>query len=259
MTDNFEDMSNQISNISNETLTINPDMIEQQKQQEKKIEPKKIVICLPGKSYSNNFLLCWSNLLNYCNYVGHQIVISNSYNPNVYYVRNECLGADVMKGIGQQPFQGKVDYDFMFWIDSDVLFTPKDFQTLIDMNQDISTGCYIMSDNKNYAIVEHMDNKFFRENGYYKFISREEMANKTESFNVDYAGFGFMCIKKGVFESLQYPFFRPRLHEFNINGTVVRDYSSEDVSWCIDIREQGYKIVCNPAIKVGHEKSFVLV
>ena len=220
--------------------------------------PKKIVVCLPGRDYSNNFLLCWSNLINYCNWAGHNLIISNSYSPNIYYVRNECLGANMLDGILQKPFRGQVDYDFMFWIDSDVLFSIEDFQALIDMDKDISCGCYIMADNKNYAIVERMNNKHLRENGTYQFITREEMEKKTESFKVDYTGFGFLCMKKGVMESLQYPFFKPKLHEFNFNGTIVRDYSSEDVSWCIDIREQGYEIYCNPNVKLGHEKRIVL-
>lgn len=220
--------------------------------------PKTIVVCLPGKDYSNNFLLCWSNLINYCNWVGHKLIISNSYSPNIFYVRNECLGANMLDGILQKPFKGQVEYDYMFWIDSDVVFNVEDIQTLIDMDKDVSCGCYIMADNKNYAIVEKMDNKYLRQNGTYQFINREEMEKKTDIFKVDYTGFGFVCIKKGVMESLQYPFFRPRMHEFNFNGTIVRDYSSEDVSWCIDVRDQGYEIYCNPKVRLGHEKRIIL-
>lgn len=220
--------------------------------------PKKIVFCLPGRSFSNNFLICWSNLINYCNIMGHKIIISNSYSPNIYYVRNECLGANMLDGILQKPFGGKVEYDYMFWLDSDIVFNVEHVQALINMDVDISCGCYIMSDNKNYAIVEKMNNKYLRENGSYQFMTRDDLEKKTENFQVDYTGFGFICIKKGVMESLQYPFFKPRMHEFNFNETIVRDYSSEDVSWCLDIKDQGYQIVCNPTIKVGHEKKVVL-
>ena len=34
-----------------------------------------------------------------------------------------CLGADVLRGKDQKPFDGKLDYDFIMWIDSDQVFS----------------------------------------------------------------------------------------------------------------------------------------
>jgi hypothetical protein len=235
-----------------------PEQKDEQLNKQVKIEPKTIVFCLPGNQYSNTFLLCWTNLINYCNSVGHRIIISQAYNPNVYFVRNECLGGDFSKGIVQKPFEGKLDYDFMFWIDSDIVFNPKQIQDLIDMDKDISSGCYIMKNNTEYAIVEHMDLSLLRQKKSFKFMTRDDMKDKKEQFKVDYVGFGFICIKKGIMESLTYPFFKPYLHELVIDGVYVRDYSSEDVSWCIDVRKNGYEIWVNPNIKVGHEKLVIL-
>ncbi len=225
----------------------------------KHVEPKTIIFCLPGNNYSATFLMCWTSLLNYCNDVGHRVVVSQSYNPNIYFVRNECLGTDFSRGVSQKPFDGKIKYDYMFWIDSDIVFTPKAVQELIDMNKDVSTGLYLMKNNYEYSIVERMDFNDLRSGKAFKFLNKDTVNDKHESFKIDYCGFGFLCIKYGVMESLPYPFFRPRSQELLMDRTFVRDYSSEDVSWCLDIREKGYEIWANPAVRVGHEKNIVLI
>ena len=56
----------------------------------------------------------------------------NRYTSNVYHVRNMCLGGDVTKGARQKPFQGNIDYDYIMWIDSDMVFKPEDFTALIN-------------------------------------------------------------------------------------------------------------------------------
>ena len=89
-----------------------------------------IVFCLPGRSFSNNFLVCWSELMMNLLRMGFEIKISQKYTSNVYYVRNMCLGGDVMRGVNQKPYDGKLEYDYMMWIDSDMVFTTNDFLKL---------------------------------------------------------------------------------------------------------------------------------
>ena len=54
----------------------------------------------------------------WCFYNNVKIFMSNFQSSNVYYVRNLCLGGDVLKGKNQKPFQGKIDYDYIMWIDT---------------------------------------------------------------------------------------------------------------------------------------------
>lgn len=100
----------------------------------------KIVFCLPGRSFSNNFLVCWSELLQYLPRYGITPILSSQYDSVVYYVRNKCLGGSVTRGINQKPFNGEVDYDYMMWIDSDIVFKVDDFLALLNMNKDIASG-----------------------------------------------------------------------------------------------------------------------
>ncbi len=43
----------------------------------------KIICCIPGRSFSNNFLKCWTSLLNDCYKNNIQLMLSNAYDSNV--------------------------------------------------------------------------------------------------------------------------------------------------------------------------------
>ena len=83
------------------------------------------------------------------------------------------------------------------------------------------------------------------------------MIGKEELISVDYTGFGWMLVKHGVFESMEYPWFRPEWREFPFE-TPVKEFTSEDVSWCHLAKENGYDIHVDPTVVVGHEKMMVL-
>ena len=38
----------------------------------------------------------------------------------------------------------------------------------------------------------------------------------------------------------------------------VQDMCGEDVSFCLDAKEAGFRIMCDPRIRVGHEKTRVI-
>ncbi len=220
-----------------------------------------IVFCLPGRTFSNKFLMSWTELIMNLFRMGFNIRISQKYTSNVYYVRNMCLGGDVMRGINQKPFDGKLDYDYMMWIDSDQIFDTNQFLKLLKHDKPIVSGLYLMNGGKNYATVRYWNLDFFRKNSYFQFLDTQSIKkfqkeNPNKLMEVEYTGFGFMLVKKGVFESLEYPWFKP-LFEYEIAKNVV-DFCSEDVSFCKQILKKGYKIYIDTTVIVGHEKLTVL-
>jgi hypothetical protein len=220
---------------------------------------KKVIFALPGREFSGRFLQCWTELVYACLQNGIQPVMSQHYSPLLYYVRNMCLGGDNLRGIDQTPFGGQLDYDYIMWIDSDVVFTPDHFFKLLQDDKDIASGLYMMADNTHYATVEDWDDEFFLKHGHFQFLNREMVqAKQGKLFTADYTGFGWVLIKKGVFESLQYPWFQPVWTEYNINGKIVRDFTMEDVAFCKMIKEKGYDVWIDPSVIVGHEKMVVL-
>ena len=65
----------------------------------------------------------------------------------------------------------------------------------------------------------------------------ETMSKRRKPFTVDYTGFGWVLIKNGVFENLEYPWFAPKMQVFD--SGEVQDMCGEDVSFCLDAKEKG--------------------
>ncbi|MBD3393020.1 MAG: hypothetical protein GF418_13005 [Chitinivibrionales bacterium] len=91
------------------------------------------------------------------------------------YVRNMYLGGDVMRGPAQKPFGGKLEYDYVMWIDADVLFTPEQFERLLKHDRDIVSGVYLMEGGKACATVKDWDEAFFEKHGHFRFLMPEDV------------------------------------------------------------------------------------
>lgn len=214
----------------------------------------KLIICLPGNNFSGNWLDSFLAFYNWCIKNKITVMISRRESCNIYYVRNMCLGGDSTKGESQKPFQGSIDYDYMLWVDSDNVFSTEDFIKLYNLNKEIASGLYLTQNGKNFATVKDWDEEFYKKHGAFEFLTPENIKNNKEPFVVDYTGFGFILIKRGVFEKLQYPWFRPIWKKFgNIN-----EFTMEDVSFCHLVRELGMKVWVHPEVIAKHEKKFLI-
>lgn len=213
-----------------------------------------IIFCIPGNNFSNIFLNCWTNLVFYCLNNNINPILANAYDSNVYFVRSKILGGSTLNGTNQKPFNDTIKYDYIMFIDSDIVFKPEDFAKLLNMNVNIASGCYLMDGGTEYCIVENLNNTYFLDNGHYEFISLDGLRCKTDNFLVDYCGMGFMLIKYNVIEKLTYPWFSPKTIQFNDN---ITEFASEDVSFCLSLKDKGFSISVNPSVKVGHEKKMI--
>lgn len=161
------------------------------------------------------------------------------------------MGGDLTKGFDQKPFDG-ADYDYILWIDSDSYFSFEDFKQLVSRNTDIVAGYYKM-ENGDLAIVKDWDTTSLVKNGCMTFLKQEDITS-SDLIPVSYVGMGFMLVKKGVFEKLSYPWFRP----LNVNLGNFSDFTTEDVFFCLEAQAKGFKVLVDPLVRVGHEKSIVI-
>ena len=250
---------------------------------------KKIVFCLPGRGVSYTYL---KNFVQLCfDMVSNQmsVQISQDYSSMVNFARCKCLGANVLRGPDQIPWDGKLDYDYQLWIDSDIVFNTEKFWQLLDLalpeeavtqeditdddgnvtgmrqiinnefEREIAAGWYSTEDGKTTSVAHWLDEDDFRSNG---GVMNHEMVDgiskRKKPFTVDYTGFGWVLIKKGVFEDekMSYPWFAPKMQVFE--SGAVQDMCGEDVSFCLDAMDAGFEIWCDPRIRVGHEKTRVI-
>ena len=86
------------------------------------VKGKTIVFCLPGRGVSYTFLKSFVQLCFDLVQAGASIQISQDYSSMVNFARCKCLGANVLRGPDQLPWNGKLEYDWQLWIDSDIVF-----------------------------------------------------------------------------------------------------------------------------------------
>jgi hypothetical protein len=223
-----------------------------------------VLFAIPGGSFTPGFFDSWTKLTMAAGRLPFDMVCTRHYSPVIYHCRANLLGADNRAGEHQIPFQGKLNYDYMMWLDTDINFTVEQVVSLFETMQkkkhvDVLCGIYLTADGHHSTIVKDWDVNFFLKTGMFPFLTipqlKEEAAKTSDKLaKVFYAGMGFMMVRKGAFEKVTYPWFEPVMHEIEMS----RDFSSEDVSLCWKWAEKGVGIYIDPEIVVGHEKSIVI-
>jgi len=215
----------------------------------------KIALCIPGNAFSREVTMDIIKFLEDARIAQWEVVLSMDYDPNVYYVRNKLLGGDVGRGPEQKPYNGEVEYDYVLWIDSDIRFNFKMIERLASHKKDAICGIYRMKDMKHFAVVKHMDDEYFKEHKSYQFLSVEDVekihkSQKVDLMKIDYTGMGMFLVSREAIERLEYPWFQPVWKDIG----DMHDFTSEDVGFCIKLRETGTDIYCDPAVIGGHMK-----
>lgn len=161
-----------------------------------------------------------------------------------------------MRGKNQKPFDGKLEYDYILWIDSDSTFNPKQLEQSIKHDEDIVGGLQAFEGGQGFT-CGNLNEEYFKKHGTMPFHTQDtldrEKKNKKGLIEVDYIGFGFLLIKKGVYEKLEYPWHRAEWFRYG----DIQDFLMEDVGFCINAREKGFKIFVDPLVRVGHEKKMI--
>ena len=220
---------------------------------------KSLVFCMPGRGCSYVFLKSFVQMAFDLVQHGVSIQISQDYSSMVNFARCKCLGANVLRGPDQIPWDGKLKYDYQLWIDSDIVFRTEQLLQLVLMEKDIAAGWYMTEDGQTTSVAHWLDEDNFRNNGgVMNHETGETMSKRKKPFTVDYTGFGWVLIKNGVWEheEMKYPWFAPKMQVFESGD--VQDMCGEDVSFCLDAKKEGMVTWCDPRIRVGHEKTRVI-
>ena len=97
---------------------------------------KTIVICSPGNSFPGKFLVSLTHLIKHLITKGFNVKFCTTYSRNIYEVRNKCLLGKPEDGEDQKLFDG-LEYDYILWLDDDVIFSPSDFDKLYKEDKDV--------------------------------------------------------------------------------------------------------------------------
>ena len=137
-----------------------------------RMKGKTIVFCLPGRGCSYTFLKNFVQLCFDMVQSGMSIQISQDYSSMVNFARCKVLGANVLRGPQQTPWDGRLEYDYQLWIDNDIVFNTEKFWQLCDMaipaegeEKEIVAGWYATEDGHTTSVAHWLEEDDFRKNG----------------------------------------------------------------------------------------------
>lgn len=212
-----------------------------------------IRICIPGNAYTPGFFRSWTEFVHHLAKTEHYppFTFSNFYSPLLAHGRNELLLAGQKPVPTVEPFGGA--YDWVFFLETDIVFTPEDFLALYiaatEKSLDVVTGLFPMNAANPDAAVAGWN----EEGRVSMTAAREQGPGLTE---IDFAGIGFMLIRRGVLERLGYPWFCRGTIYGHQDGLVW--YRGDDFDFCRRIRDAGYTIHAHTGVLLGHEKRTVV-
>jgi len=226
---------------------------------------KKVIVGLPGSSFSSKFLMCWTKTMYTIWQTGkYDITVCPGESSFVSFARMKTLGLDVLRGANQHPFDD-MDYDVWVTLDSDIVFTPEQFVQLVEGTEQHSVvaGAYMMDDQRHLAVVKDWDHAFFAKHGSFQFLTPDDLvawrSGGVRFMPVSYIGMGFMAIRKEALNALKYPYFYRRLERIELSdGKVLTDMTGEDVAFCKNLQKAGQTVYLDTDLRVGHEKKIVL-
>lgn len=145
---------------------------------------------------------------------------------------------------------GDFTYDKIFWIDSDIEWTVRDFMKLYTSGLSVVSGLYVLDTIGTVAV------NFPNDHGVPTRVNKVEFLLHDKPVEVGGVGFGFVCMSYGVFESIPRPWFLIGKVQWSPESEM-RVNVGEDYSWCGKAQLAGYKIYVDPTVKVRHHKETV--
>ncbi len=189
-----------------------------------------IVFNLFDNIYSAEFLKSWITLTTYLNQTGIRYHISHNVSCNAFYAKQMCLGGNVLSGPKQIPYQQTIKYDTLVFLSNKIVFTPSQFIKLYKKSSSYKFICG-------------------KVDGRYKALTEDD-----DFIKADYLDFDFVFIQQGVFEKLEYPWFRPHV------STTESEQQFVDIDICRRIKEQNIELLIDKTIDLrGGNFNFIKI
>ena len=188
------------------------------------------IFCFYDLGYSPQFLKSWVNLCNFLNKKKVKYLITQGDSCNAFYAKQMCLGGNVLAGPKQKPYQNKINYDVLVFLSNKITFTSTTFIKTLDK--------FMESDHKFLSGM---------------FEGRYKAKNEDDNYIIaDFLDFDLVFIKKGIFEQLTYPWFKPHVSKNKIEQQYI------DIDICNRIKEQNIDLLIDKNIELN-ESNFNFV
>ena len=180
----------------------------------------KILICVPSGDSIRTETVAQLYLTN-------NRLLSEDYQVDLYFpmgnvIRNRNQAAEM-----------SLDFDYLMFIDSDMIFPPDGVVKLLKADKDIIGANYKVRNVEKSNVVR------FMEDG--KLVMKEIPSSLFECYGI---GAGFLLIKTAVFSKLTKPYFFVDMFQGEQMG--------EDIYFCRNAQQAGFQVWCDPTIELQH-------
>ncbi len=172
-----------------------------------------------------------------------EVEIVTQQGSNVPRARNAMINGEKSNLIHQE-LSG---FDFFLCVDADTGFTVDNVKQLVAHDLDIVSGAYAHKHDSSRMVAGWFS-------GVEGLSSMKDRVtpDKTGVFEVDWAGAGFMLIKRETLERMPYPWFSPVEVKYQSEQGTCAQVTSDDFGFCMKARRHGEKIMLDADCRVDH-------
>jgi GT2 family glycosyltransferase len=205
---------------------------------------KFIAICMPGESFSSDWVGALWEIRNACAARGFVPLLFRQYTSNVYITR---------KTLAQMVLLDDRKPELVLWIDDDNVATREQFEALLDSleskpDADVMAGwCWIHNEQTN---VFYPSAGVFSPDGANWQPFQSDFVQGTSITGAECTGFPFLLMKREALVKAGGPdAFLPILTSKTATGVM-----GEDMAWCKRALAAGVNLYVDPKVKVMHMK-----
>jgi hypothetical protein len=173
----------------------------------------------------------------------------------VHKVQTTSIGlgrnSGINMGASSAVRQGGWDWDYYLSLDADIGFKAEDVLKLLSSGKDIISGAYQYRCDINKMVAGTLNKHGVCEHGTYLDWA------ETGIRKVDWAGSGFVLIKREVFEAIDYPWYQEGVTTYTDDqGVVQACYVSDDIVFFTKAIKAGFEVYVDCDCKVAHLINF---
>jgi len=162
---------------------------------------------------------------------------------NVPRARNAMINGEQSHFV-RQTLSG---FDFFLCVDADTGFTPDHVRQLLAHDADIVSGAYLHK----HDATRFVGGWWTKAPGL-SLMEDRVPRDRTGVFPVDWAGAGFLLVRREVFERTPYPWFTSMEVRFLLDGRECAQVVSDDLGFCMKMGAAGETILFDADCRVDH-------
>jgi|APGre2960657373_1045057.scaffolds.fasta_scaffold23095_3 hypothetical protein len=184
-----------------------------------------VIIASPGEKFDQHYVWSITQTIKYLEENNISWLWLNNYSSHVGQARQRII--DDLKNYS---------YNKLFWIDSDIHWNESQFIKLYESDHDMVSGCYLTT----AGVLAAQDDEGYS-------IPLESLLFYKNIEEVRSCGFGFVCMKRGIIESIKDP-MKP-----------YGEYLNEDISFCLRVKSKlNIKIMLDTTVRLDHFRTMSL-